>query len=305
MIATIDIGSNSVLLLIAKKNNGKLEVLVDEARVTSLGRGLDKTGNFHLDSMKETRQVLKEYIKILSRYSIQPQDVLVTATEASRKAANSRDFFSEIKKELQVNVCIISDYAESYLTAMGVVTDGEANFNDPLVIMDIGGSSTELIKVKKNRKKIDMQVSLPVGAVRASEWLESASFDQKFQEALGAYKLEDFKTEKLVCVAGSMTSLGAMMKGLSAFNGEDICGVEITVSEFLLFYNKIKQLTVAQLQEHYPFLGKRSQSIVAGLKVAKEISHRLSVDSFVISTRGLRHGLAHEQSIHPNFILKD
>ena len=109
--ASIDIGSNSVLLLAAdldESGNKILSELLDLSHITSLGKDLDKTKKFHTDSMNATYNALVEYKKELKKINIFPETVLVTATEASRVATNASEFFLKIKEELGFKITIIN-----------------------------------------------------------------------------------------------------------------------------------------------------------------------------------------------------
>jgi len=107
--ATIDIGSNTILLLAAELDSKKIvrEVL-NCSEVTALGKNLDKTKAFAQESMQESFRALTSYKQKLAEVGIEPQEVIVTATEASRVAQNSQDFFEKIKQEIGFGVTIIS-----------------------------------------------------------------------------------------------------------------------------------------------------------------------------------------------------
>lgn len=301
--ASIDIGSNTVLLLIAEVQNSQLKEIVSKSSVTALGRDLDKLGEFHPESMNETYATLKNYRKELKRMDIAPEDVIVTATEASRVARNAPTFFEKVKKELGFIVTIINDHGEAHYTSLGVCA-GSTSTLEEAVIMDIGGASTELIKIKVKPYRLIKSISLPIGSVRATEWIKSGEYQQKLQEIFSKYNLDDYKAEKLICVAGSMTSLGGMMKGLSSFDSEQINGADIPFKAFKNFISKIENDDPQKLLNHYPFLEKRANTIVAGAKLAIEIAQKCDVKNLEISTYGLRHGTAMSGTIEHQFLAR-
>ena len=96
--ASIDIGSNSVLLLISEYVDGSFQDIESKSRVTSLGRNLDETGKFQDKSMDATFDALKEFKKIIGKYDIKPEETIMTATEASRVASNAADFFKKLRR---------------------------------------------------------------------------------------------------------------------------------------------------------------------------------------------------------------
>lgn len=287
--ASIDIGSNTTLLLAAEVEEGSFVEKLNETRVTSLGKDLDKTGEFRDKSMNDTFKALSDYKSLLEKIEIKPEETIVTATEAARVAKNSKDFFSKVEKELGFQVTIINGEGEAYYTSFGVVSRSQID-QDSLTIMDIGGASTELIKIQVNPFKILNSVSLPLGSVRCSDWLKDKIFEQKITEIFDNHDVNEYETSHLLCVAGSMTSLGSMIKGLKKFDSDTVNGTKISFDDFLKFTKKIKKRTPAELLLKFPFLGKRSKSIVGGAYLGEQMGTALKVKTFEISTLGLRYG---------------
>lgn len=288
--ASVDIGSNSVLLLVAELDSfGKkiTKELLDLSHITSLGRDLDKSKMFHPESMEATYDALLNYKYELEKINFSPEKVLVTATEAARVATNSSDFFSKIKNELGFNIKIISSDDEAYFTAIGVAS--ALSTKDIVVIMDIGGASTELIKIQVDPFKIISSISLPVGTVRARDWLKENYFDEKMQKIFST-DLTSYQTETLVCVAGGMTSMAAMYLGLKEFDAKKVDGINILFSSFEKFSGDIQKTNLDNLKLLFPFLGKRTEVIPAAAKVAEIFGLNLKIKKMVISTRGLRYG---------------
>lgn len=302
--ASIDIGSNTVLLLVAEVQAGELKEILSKSFVTALGRELDVLGEFHPESMEETFQALTIYKKELKALDIKPEQVIVTATEASRVAKNAGTFYQKVEDELGFKVTIINDLGEAYYTSLGVCLGSSSRSGDEAVIMDIGGASTELIKIKVKPYRLIQSVSLPVGSVRATQWLKNGEYESKMREIFAKYPLKDYKTEKLICVAGSMTSLGGMIKGLSSFESEHINGAEITFSTFKKFISKIENDSPDKLLNHYPFLEKRAKTIIAGARVAIEVCEICNVEQLEISTFGLRHGTVSAGNIEHQFLAR-
>lgn len=289
--ASIDIGSNTVLLLAGEfSQEGILErELLNESRVTSLGKDLDKTGVFAKKSIKDTEKALNEYVKLLKEIDISVDEVIVTATEASRVAKNSSELFDKMKQELGLKVTIINGEGEAFYTSLGVTSQTKLE-EDFVTIMDIGGASTELIKVKTKPFSVESSISLPIGSVRCTDWLKEKIFDQKVEEIFNNFDVSPYQTTHLLCVAGSMTSLGSMIKGLTKYDSDQVNGTRISFQDFLKFTEKIKKRTPTELLLKFPFLGKRSKSIVGGAYLGEVMGAALKVDTFEISTLGLRYG---------------
>ena len=289
--ASIDIGSNTVLLLIAElSSEGKiLKELENESRVTSLGKNLDKEKIFDKQSMIDTVSAIKEYRKLCDERGITFDHLTVTATEAFRVAKNANEFSSELESILGTKIYIINGEGEAYYTSLGVV-NGASLKKDEIIIMDIGGASTELIKVQVSPFKLIETISLPLGAVRCSDWMREKIIDKKVDKILENFNLTPYKTKHLLCVAGSMTSLAGMIKGLKVYRGEEVNNFKITIEDFLKFSDQIKEKPTEDLLKEYPFLGKRSKSIQGGRFIGELISNKLEIELFEVSTLGLRYG---------------
>ncbi len=303
--ASIDIGSNSVLLLAAEvdEKSGRItRELLNESFITSLGKDLDVTKVFHPDSMKATYEALNEYKKLLEKINFPVKNTVVTATEASRVATNSRDFYKKIKDELGFSIQIITSEAEAYYTALGVVSSFDKK-RENIIVMDVGGASTELIKIQLEPFNISETVSLPVGSVRATDWKNKGQFDQKMDEILSP-DLSTYHTATLVCVAGSMTALASMYLGQRVYEDQKIEGMKISFSSFQDFSRDLQNTTVENLLMLFPFLGKRAPMVAGGARVVELIGKKLKIDTMEVSTRGLRYGTVISGGINEQFIAK-
>ena len=302
--ASIDIGSNSVLLLAVDLDDAGLIVseVLNESFITSLGKDLDATKRFHPDSMQETYEALKTYKGLLDKIKFPVDQVIATATEASRVSTNSREFFKKIKDELGFNIQIITSDGEAYYTALGVVSSlGSLAGN--IVVMDIGGASTELIKINAAPFKIESSVSLPVGSVRATDWKKAGDFDQRLSEML-MLDMSEYETKTLVCVAGSMTALASMYLGQREYVDSKVDGMQISFSAFQEFSHDLQKTTVENLLMLFPFLGKRAPMVAGGSHVAELIGKKLKIETIKVSTRGLRYGVVCTGGINEQYLSK-
>lgn len=302
--ASIDIGSNSVLLLAVEwdeKNKKISNEILNLSHITSLGKDLDKTKQFHKDSMAATYEALKDYKTQLEKINFYSENVIVTATEASRVATNAAEFFDRIKKELGFKITLISSEGEAYYTALSVASG--TNDCSEVVIMDMGGASTELIRVQLEPFKIRATISLPVGSVRATDWRRDNTFEEKMRSILSV-DLSNYKTKSLLCVAGGMTSLASMYLGLNTFDDKLINGLNIKFSSFIEFVTGLQKTNVDNLLLLFPYLGKRAPMISAAGVVAEMIGAKLSVETINISTRGLRYGVLIRGEIDEKYTIR-
>jgi exopolyphosphatase/guanosine-5'-triphosphate,3'-diphosphate pyrophosphatase len=288
---SIDIGSNSVLLLAVEVNPQSNQIekeILNLSHVTSLGKDLDKNKSFLPETMRATFEALAEYKNQIEKIGLKVEDVVVTATEASRVASNAKGFYDDVFKKLGFKTILISGEEEAYYTALGVVS-GKRISNEELVIMDMGGASTELIRVINKPFKITSSTSLPVGSVRATDWREALEFDFKMKSIL-ENNFANYQTDTLLCVAGSMTSLACIYKGLRAFDDKIIDGLKIEFSTFKNFSYDLQKTSVENLHLLFPYLGKRAPMLPAASAVAVLIGEKLGIKNIEISTRGLRYG---------------
>jgi exopolyphosphatase/guanosine-5'-triphosphate,3'-diphosphate pyrophosphatase len=302
---SIDIGSNSILLLIGYLENGVFEEVENHSTVTALGRELDKSGVFHDESMKVSFETLKRYSEISKSVGLNPRFITATATEASRVARNAPAFFEKVRQETGIDVQIITSEAEAYYSTRGITFN--TNHEEEIIhIMDIGGASTELIKYNTLTQKIVHDFSLPIGAVRLTNWKEDNVLEEKMLTTLTTFAedLAKVPTKKLYCVAGTMTSVGNMFLGLKSFEEDEIHGLQIKTEDLLIFVDSCSSFSEVELLEKFPFLGKRAKTILGGLVVAKTVFDELGVEEVEISTYGLRYGTLEAGGIADEYLVK-
>jgi exopolyphosphatase/guanosine-5'-triphosphate,3'-diphosphate pyrophosphatase len=301
--ASIDIGSNSVLLLIGDVSHGKLKEISKRSEITQLGKELDKNKAFHPDSMAATFDAIKSYVEECDRNEVPRDKIIATATEAARVAQNAVEFFDKIENELGVKINIITSEAEAYFSTKGILFDTKFE-NEVITIMDIGGASTELIKVNTKTYQIIESISMPIGAVRSTQWLADELFVQNLQKVFLDFRneIDKFQAKDLFCVAGTVTSLGNMHLQRKEFVEDDVHGLVLKSEDIDNLFKKFSDTAPEKFQEEFPFLQKRSQSIRGGLHLVYHIVHRLLVKELTISTYGLRFGTLLEGRIKKEFL---
>jgi len=301
--ASIDIGSNSVLLLIADFTHGKLQEVLKRSEITALGKELDKNKAFHPSSMEATYNAIKSYAEDCDKHGVLRANIIATATEAARVAQNASDFFKKIEDELGVSINIITAEAEAYFSTKGILFDSKFE-NEMITIMDIGGASTELIKVNTKTFQITESISMPIGAVRSTQWLEDQLFVQNLQKVFLDFRteLDKFQDKELYCIAGTVTSLGNMHLQHKEFVENEVHGLILKSEDVDTLFKKYSDFNPEKFQDLFPFLQKRANSIRGGLHLVYHVMHRLLVKDLVISTYGLRYGTILEGRIKKEFL---
>lgn len=301
--ASIDIGSNSVLLLIGELTKGSFREVAKGSEITSLGKELDKNKSFHPESMQATKAALNQFALECDKHGVERSQVLVTATEASRVAQNAPEFFQEIQNELGLKVQIINAAGEAYYSTKGILFNSEFSA-DIVTIMDVGGASTELIRVNTRTMQVVETISMPVGSVRSTQWLADNLFVQNLQKVFLDYRIEldKYQTKELICIAGTVTSLANMHLKRQEFIEEDVHNLKMKSEDFDALFKKYSEAGPDKLQEEFPFLQKRSKTIQGGLHLVYHLVHRLMVKEVKVSTYGLRYGTLLEGQIKKEFL---
>lgn len=301
--ASIDIGSNSILLLVADVSHGKFNEISKRSEITSLGKELDKNKVFHPESMKATMEALKSYAEECDQHGISREAVIITATEASRVAQNAATFFAEVKSSLGLDVKIITSEAEAYFSTKGILFNSKFD-SELITLMDIGGASTELIKVNTKTMQIIESISMPIGSVRSTQWLSDQLFVQNLQKVFLDFRneIDKYQSRQLYCVAGTITSLGNMHLKRKEFIEDDVHGLVMKSEDIDNLFKGYADTTPEAFLEEFPFLQKRSNSIRGGLHLVYHLTHRLMVKEITVSTYGLRYGTLLEGKIKKEFL---
>lgn len=296
--ASIDIGTNSVLLLVANIRDGSIEVLEEKQAVPRLGKGVDADKNLHPDSCDRVVKVLNEYkAHLVENYPQVANDVIVTATSAVRDSSNREEFLNQIYQETGWRVQLLTGEEEAqttYTGAISVLKDQNENF----VVLDIGGGSTEIALGKQ--LQLSSGISVDMGSVRFSErYLKS---DPPKKEELETLRTEvnsllkpksfNLKKYRLVGVAGTVTSIAAIELGLDEYDASRINGYLLKKKSVEEFIDEFSKITSDEIEQKYsPFLTGRGDVITGGLIILHEFMNHFNFDELIVSTGGIRHGI--------------
>lgn len=297
MFASVDIGTNTVLLLIAEINNQKLKVLREEQRVPRLGKGVDRDKNLSEAGIDRVLGALKEYKTILADYSLS-DDVVVTATSAVRDA-NNRDYFcAKVSKETGWNVRILSGNEEAQWTYSGALSMLNITADEPVIIIDIGGGSTELA-YGKGQNLLDSH-SFNMGSVRFTE--RYLKYDPPLPEEIEQCRqaADDMLAERLfhkyssvsaIGVAGTVTSLAYIELKLDHYDPEKISGYELRTENITGFIETFAKMKTSEIMGKYPeVMAGRADIIVAGLIILERFLKSYGISKITVSNGGIRHG---------------
>lgn len=297
--ASIDIGTNTVLLLIAEVSSGRIKVIDEKQEIPRLGRGVDSGKNLHPDSIKRVLTVLKTYKEIIDKkWPALSDQVIVTATSAVRDAENREDLIRQVKLQTGWDVQLLSGDEEADTTYAGALSVLELPENSNNLVLDIGGGSTE-IAFGVGNVRTDSR-SLDIGSVRFTEryFQQNPPLPSEIENArreagieLNRKKSPEYSTT-VIGVAGTVTSLAAIDLNLRLYDPEKINGYTLSKQRIEEFIVEISRMSSESIEEKYPqFLKGRGDVILAGLIILDEFLEWCHSKTLTVSTGGIRHGI--------------
>jgi exopolyphosphatase/guanosine-5'-triphosphate,3'-diphosphate pyrophosphatase len=296
-VAAIDIGTNTVLLLVAETRDGQLVAVEEHATITRLGQDVDKTRVLAPEAVERTNTCLDRYAGIVERLGATKIDVV--GTSAMRDAGGGDAVRAHVKARFGVEARTISGDEEAALTFGGALS-GLTLPERRVVVFDIGGGSTEVVDGDRESRAITFARSFDVGSVRLTERHvrndpptseERAAVTRTASDAFAAVPAS-VSGAPVVGIAGTITTLAAVSLGLSTYDSARVHGHTMPVAEL---ERVVEMLAAVPLEQRKSIAGlepKRADVIVAGGLVALAFLRRAGAGSLTVSDRGVRWGLA-------------
>lgn len=297
--AAIDVGTNTVLLLVAERRGAALAPVLERAEITRLGRGVDATGRLDPAAIRDTVRVLAEYAA--AARALGARVLACVATSAARDAANGAEFFAAAREQAGLSPEIISGDEEARLVYASAFRDFGAG--GALAVLDVGGGSTEFIVGEGPAPRA--RTSLQVGAVRLTErhvttdpiapaeWARVRAAARSALAPLADLAPRDGAT--LVGVAGTVTTLCAVAQALPVYDAGKVHGAVMTRGEVEALLVRLAALPVAARAALPGMEPKRADVILAGGAVVAEAMALAGFDRLTVSDRGVRWGLLHDR----------
>ncbi len=290
--AAIDIGSNSLLLLVTADDGA---ILHDEARVIGLGKGLGERGVFRPDRMEAALSTLSDFATRVQTFGISPADVRAIATSASRRALNATTFYATVRAKTGLRVEVVTGEEEARLTWLGGV-DGLALGKGPALLCDPGGGSTEVIVGEGAH--IQSRISLEIGTVRLTEQylgtgvVPAAALARLRTHVDAAVATLDlaFIPKAAIAVAGTATTLAAADLGLLAYDPAAVHGSSLTTATLRRWIDRLLVATPEQRRALIAVSPERADTVLAGAVILLHVLERARRQSWKVSDRGLRFG---------------
>jgi exopolyphosphatase/guanosine-5'-triphosphate,3'-diphosphate pyrophosphatase len=307
ILAGIDIGTNSIRLLIAETGPDAFRELYSARRTTRLGKDLDRTGMLSSDAMARSVSALIEFSASLHRFPA--AQISAIGTSALRNASNAHTFIADVRQRTGIDIIVISGEDEARLTLRGVrsALQGREGMKagplDSALVIDIGGGSTEFIVT--NGCSGPLAQSLPLGAVYLSERYLTA--DPPGADALlalrQAVRSELDKAEpallhgpgdrphQLIGTAGTITTLAAMDLGMALYDPARINGAVLTRGALDRIVQTLVRSTAPERRTLAGLEPGREDIILSGAIIAQEIMERCAYPEMLVSDWGLREGI--------------
>ena len=298
-IAIVDIGTNSTRLMVARVQDG---VIVEELErlttVTRLGEGVDRSGALSPGAMQRVHDTLEDYCaRIEALGAVQAHAVL---TSAVRDARNGNEFAGTVAARHRLRTHVLDGEREALLTYAGA-TSGRAptTFGRKLLVIDIGGGSTEL--VIGDHGAVRFHVSTNAGVVRQSERhidadpprpdeLSALAADVRSILRAAVPESDRGGVELAIAVAGTPTSLAAIAQRLDPYDPRRTHGYTITVRERDAIRVRLARMTLEQRRSVPGLAPARAAVIVPGIVILTEVMELFSLPSVEVSEHDILHG---------------
>lgn len=297
-VAVIDCGTNSIRLLIASLDEqGGLVEHARKLELVRLGQGVDATGAFHPDALHRTFDACEKYRHFIEASGC--DTIRFVATSAARDVSNRDEFEAGVRQRLGVVPEVIPGLQEARLSFSGAVS-GVSCPADPILVVDCGGGSTELVLGRLDGSIIS-SVSLDVGSVRLRERFlhdDPPTAEQKDQaRALVAGLLDNCAVDvaevrTVIGVAGTVTSLSAINQGLREYDRAAVHRSVLDAADVHALAERLLCATVDEAETMGPLKRRRAEVICAGALIIDELVGRLSCSQLIVSEADILDGIA-------------
>jgi exopolyphosphatase/guanosine-5'-triphosphate,3'-diphosphate pyrophosphatase len=300
-VAAIDCGTNSIRLLVARRDeaSGRPVDLERRLEMVRLGLGVDRTGRFDPVAVERTLDAARRYRALIDHHGVRREDIRFVATSATRDASNREEFISGVRGILGIDPEVITGQEEAELSFRGAVSTVEGLPEGPALVVDIGGGSTELVL---GTAAPTHRISLDMGSVRLTERhlrsdpptsseiaAATADIDALLDEAAAAIPLEDVAA--LVGVAGTVTTVTAVASGIRDYRPEVTHGARLGVDEVRRVCAELLGASHEERARHQVIHPGRIDVIGAGALIWSRVVERVAAASGITSTRTSEHDI--------------
>ena len=337
LYAAVDIGTNSCRMLIARPKGNQFQVLDSFSKTVHLGAGLEASGRLSRASMGRTMQALRICQKKIETHGV--GRVRLVATEACRRARNARDFLRQVRRETGLHVEIIPPEEEARLAVISCAPLVNPS-TEQLLVVDIGGGSTELVWVDLSAVPPDQRgraimglhrgfSGQPEGGARVVDWISVplgvATLKDQFQDveddgarfALMSWFFEENLASfspynaaqpragfQIIGTSGTVTTVAASFLNLRRYDRTKVDGFQMTSDQIDSVIREYLSLG-PEGRRTDPRIGRdRHTLIMSGAAILQALMRIWPTDRLSVADRGLREGLLYAQ-MNSDGILED
>ena len=308
-IGIIDIGSNSIRLVIVQINKDNSFSVTDEIKESvRLGKDMTPDGGLNPFRINKAIYTLSFFKRLCIIQNI--TEILAVATEAVRKASNQTEFLNRVKSELSIDIRVLTGIEEAYYDYFGAINS--MNFSDAL-IMDIGGSSSELIFVKN--RELKHSISLPFGAINLTEKFSLLkAMNDKSETAIKEflitlYKnvpwLKEVKNVPIIGIGGTIRNIGKLHQKKTNYPIDNLHNYIIPSNEVITIYDEVKVKDSYQRKKLKGLSKERTDIFVGAAAALVTLIEYLDIKELHVSGSGLRDGFLYEYIFKSKIPLTD
>jgi exopolyphosphatase/guanosine-5'-triphosphate,3'-diphosphate pyrophosphatase len=280
--AVIDIGSNTVKLLVADVDGGQVRPLVSKAATTRLGEGVGESKRLTPRAVARTLEALGKFIA--DAKELAAANTIAFTTSAVREAQNRGEFLGAVRDKFALEVEVITGEREAELIFRGAASD-PAWAKERILVMDVGGGSAEFIL--GNAGAIERAKSLPLGAVRLTEKFRDASFVEltaflraTFHRELAPYHVGRWR---MIGTGGTITTLANVRHAKTDH-------ARLSLEQIRALVSELNAMTLEERKRVPGLPPERADIIVAGGAVFLFAMEALNAEELTVSMRNLRYG---------------
>lgn len=294
-IATIDLGTNTCLLLISEFVNNKITTIGDFQEIPRLGKGVDKDRVISDEMFEKMREIFLKYKKLSLENDC--KNIFAFGTSALRDASNKTEFIDYINSETGIEIDVIDGKKEAKFGFEGALIYSSNKNNQ--AVLDIGGGSTE-VSLSNNGKLTSL--SMNIGAVRLKEKFFMESYSNENLDKAEQFILQsfvslaylNFENYNLTGVAGTVTTLSALNLDLKSFKIDKVSSSILRLTDVERLFCMLIDMKENEIESLGEYMKGRSDIIVSGAFILLHFMKHFKFEKITVSTKGLRYGAALE-----------
>ena len=300
LVAAIDCGTNSIKILLGRSRGpgSPLDVVVRDSQVVRLGQGVDETGVLAGTALERTFAAIDEFAEVIRSHGVPPERVRFCATSATRDASNCAVFAEGVRRRLGVEPEVLSGEEEAELVFAGAIAAQDPMPPEPVLVVDIGGGSTELVLGEGEARKA---VSMDIGSVRLHERhlhsdpptaAEVAACVADIDRHLDGSGMPLDRARTAIGTSGTIKTIACGVLGLPTYDRGAFDGAVLANAATASFVEALLAMTVAE-RRALPYMHPgRADVIGAGALIWQKILERVPVAQHVVSEADILHGMA-------------